>query len=76
MKLSAEQNILAGIDLVAGLTKQQAEQIYDQGKEAVVFALLKQVQMLAEKNNLPAVIAADPSTPSVQKTDSRFDTSA
>ncbi len=76
MKLNAEQNILAGIDLVAGPTKQQAEQIYEQGKEAVMFALLKQTQRLAEKNNLPAVIATDPSTPSVQKTDSRFETAA
>jgi len=49
------------------LTKQQAEQIYGQGKEAVVFALLKQAQMLAEKSNLPAAIASDPSTPSAQK---------
>ena len=49
-----------------GLTKEQAELIYEQGKEAVVFALLKQAQMLAGKNNLPAAIAADPSTPSAQ----------
>jgi len=32
-----------------------------------VFVLLKQAQMLAEKNNLPAAVAADPSTPSAQK---------
>ena len=44
------------------LTQQQAEQIYKQGREAVVFALLKQAQMLAEGNNLPATIAADPSS--------------
>jgi len=67
MHLNAKQNVLAGIDLTAGLTKQQAEQIYALGKEAVIFALLRQAQMLAEKNNLPAAIAADPSTPSAQK---------
>jgi len=67
MQLNAKQNILAGIDLTAGLTKQQAEQIYALGKEAVIFALLQQAQMLVAKNNLPAAIAADPSTPSAQK---------
>ena len=60
-------NILAEIDLSSGLTQQQAEAIYALGKEAVIYALLKQAQMLAEKNNLPAAIAADPSTPSTQK---------
>jgi len=53
--------------LAAGLTKQQAEQIYALGKEAVIFALLQQAQMLVEKNNLPGAIVADPSTPSAQK---------
>ena len=67
MKANTEQNILAGIDLTAGLTQPQAEQIYEQGREAVVFALLKQAQMLAEKNNLQVAIATDPSTPSAQK---------
>mgnify|MGYP006298793049 CR=1 FL=1 len=67
MKQSTEQNILADIDLSAGLTQQQAEQIYQQGREAVVFALLKQSQMLAEKRNLQAAVADDPSTPSAQK---------
>jgi len=67
MKVSTEQNLLVGIDLAVGLTEQQAEQIYEQGKEAVIFALLQQAQMLAEKSNLPVAIAADPSTPSSQK---------
>ena len=67
MKAGTEQNVANNLFLGQGLTKQQAEQIYEQGKEAVVFALLKQAQMLAEKSNLPVVIAADPSTPSSQK---------
>jgi len=69
MKVHTKQNILADIDLAAGLTKQQAEQIYALGKEAVVFALLQLAQRAAEPkpNNLPAAIAADPSTPSAQK---------
>ena len=67
MKPGAEQNVIGNLPLGCGLTKQQAEQIYEQGKEAVVFALLQQAKMLAEKNNLPAAIAQDPSTPSSQK---------
>lgn len=67
MEVNTEQNVLGNLFLGQGLTKQQAEQIYEQGKEAVIFALLKQAQMLAEKNNLPVAIAADPSTPSSQK---------
>lgn len=69
MQLNAKQHILANIDLTAGLTQQQAEQIYALGKEAVVFALLQLAQRAAEQKptNLPAAIAADPSTPSAQK---------
>jgi transposase len=67
MVLQTNSNVLADIDLTAGLTQRQAEQIYALGKEAVIYALLKQAQMLAAKNNLPAAIAADPSTPSAQK---------
>ena len=67
MKRHTEQFIPDGLPLGSGLTQQQAEAIYAQGKEAVVFALLKQSQMLAAKNNLPAAVAADPSTPSAQK---------
>ncbi|HRS72765.1 MAG TPA: IS66 family transposase [Anaerohalosphaeraceae bacterium] len=67
MKRNRKQCIPDGLPLGPGLTQQQAEAIYEQGKEAVVFALLQQAQMLAEKNNLPAAIAVDPSTPSAQK---------
>lgn len=69
MQLNAKQRILPGIDLTAGLTEQQAEQIYALGKEAVIFALLQLAQKVAEpkSTNLPAAIAADPSTPSAQK---------
>lgn len=67
MKVNAEHNTLDDMAVGPGLTQAQAERIYEQGKEAVVFALLKQAQMLAKKNNLPAAIAADPSTPSAQK---------
>jgi transposase len=67
MKATAEHTILGDMAIGPGLTKAQAERIYEQGKEAVVFALLKQAQMLAGKNNLPVAIAADPSTPSSQK---------
>jgi len=67
MKANTEQNVSGNLSFGPGLTKQQAEQIYEQGKEAVVFALLQQSQMLAQRHNLPAAIAADPSTPSAQK---------
>ena len=67
MKLNAEQDGHSDLPLGHCLTRQQAEQIYERGKEAVVFALLSQAKMLAEKSNLPASIAADPSTPSAQK---------
>jgi len=69
MKVSTEQNVHGNLPLGSSLTKQQAEQIYEQGKEAVVFALLQFAKMAAEQkpNNLMAAIAADPSTPSSQK---------
>ena len=67
MKANTEQDVSGNLPCGPGLTKQQAEQIYEQGKEAVIFALLQQSQMLAQRNNLPAAIAADPSTPSAQK---------
>lgn len=69
MELNAEQKVAAQIDFSAGLTEQQAEWIYQQGKEAVVFALLALSKLAAEQkqNNLPAAIASDPSTPSAQK---------
>jgi transposase len=69
MSLNTEQNILAGIDFSAGLTEQQAKQIYQQGEAAVVFVLLALSKLASEQKptNLPAAIAADPSTPSAQK---------
>lgn len=69
MNLSTEQNVLGNLPLSCGLTKQQAEQIYEQGKEAVVFALLQLAKMAAEQSptNLAKAIADDPSTPSSQK---------
>jgi len=67
MKQRTAQNRIGDLPLGAGLTQRQAEAIYAQGKEAVVFALLKQSQMLAAKHHLPAAVAADPSTPSAQK---------
>jgi transposase len=67
MKVSTEQNVAHNLSFGPGLTKQQAKAIYEQGEEAVIFALLQQSQMLAQRNNLPAAIAADPSTPSAQK---------
>ncbi len=44
MQLKAKQYVLADIDLTAELTQQQAEQIDDLGREAVVFALLQLTQ--------------------------------
>lgn len=69
MKQRTGQNLLSDIDLLAGLTEQQAESIYEQGKEAVVFALLQLAQIAAQSRspNPQAAIAADPSTPSAQK---------
>ena len=69
MNLSTEQNVLGNLPLSCGLTKQQAEQIYEQGKEAVVFALLQLAKMAAEQSpaNLAKAIADNPSAPSSQK---------
>ena len=69
MKQRTAQNRIGGLPLGPGLTQQQAEAIYEQGKEAVVFALLQLAKMATEARpaNLPAAIAADPSTPSAQK---------
>lgn len=50
---------LNGISLGASLTPEQAEEIYKQGKEAVVFALLVMAKKLAEQQSFPT-----PSTPS------------
>ena len=47
-------------DLLISLDQNQAEAIFDQGKEAVVFALLQLAKMAAEVK-IPAIL---PSTPS------------
>ena len=51
----------ATLDISLGpqLTAEQAEEIYRQGKEAVVFALLEMAKKLAEQQSTPS-----PSTPS------------
>lgn len=69
MKRNTEHFVPDHLLLGPGLTQAQAEAIYEQGKEAVVFALLELAKMAAEQQpvNLPAAIAADPSTPSAQK---------
>lgn len=69
MKRYTEQPVSGELPLGPGLTQQQAEAIYEQGREAVVFALLQLAKMATESRpaNLPAAIAADPSTPSSQK---------
>ena len=69
MERNTEQRVPDDLPLGPGLTQQQAEAIYEQGKEAVVFALLQLAKMATESRpaNLPAAIARDPSTPSAQK---------
>jgi len=69
MKQYTEQFVPDGVLLSPALTEQQARVIYQQGEEAVVFALLHLAKMAADPRptNLAAVIAADPSTPSAQK---------
>jgi len=57
----AGADMLGGISLEAALTKEQAEQIYNQGKEAVVFALLELSKKRAEQQSPPTPA---PSTPS------------
>ena len=58
------QNIALG----ASLTAEAAGAIFDQGRDAVVFALLSQAKMLAERQaSLPAISHDTPSTPSGSK---------
>ena len=45
MEQTAGQDGVNGIALRPGLTEEQAEQIFQLGKEAVVFALLKLAKM-------------------------------
>ena len=54
--------------LGAALTEQQAREIYAQGEEAVVFALLEQAKMLAERQAAQAATShQSPATPSGMK---------
>src|SRR5262245_64696525 len=46
------------------LTLEQAEQIFQQGKEAVIFALLEFSKLLAEQQRRSAQQSPTPSTPS------------
>ncbi len=48
MKANTEQNLLSDLPFGLDLTEQQARAIYEQGEEAVVFALLKLAKMAAE----------------------------
>jgi len=54
------------IPLGPTLTAEQAERIYNQGQEAVVFALLELAKMLAEKSAAVSA-SASPTTPSGMK---------
>ena len=54
------------IGLGPSLTAEQAEKIYKQGREAVVFALLEQARMLAEQS-ATAYANTSPTTPSGMK---------
>ncbi len=65
----AEQHTIDSMALGAELTAEQAKAIFALGEDAVVFALLKQSKMMAEKNQGKQVINRhdDPSCPSGQK---------
>jgi len=64
MQVTAEPKQVAGVGW--GLTEAQAREIYRQGEEAVVFALLQQSQLLAASRSqvTPAPNPVSPSTPS------------
>lgn len=64
MQATAEPIRVAGLG--AGLTEEQAREIYRQGEEAVVFALLQQAKLLAEAqaNGSAVPHTISPSTPS------------
>jgi hypothetical protein len=66
---TVEQLKMNGIPLGADLTKEQAQAIYCLGKEAVIFALLTQAKMIAEKEQQKPKPpkSDDPSCPSAQK---------
>jgi len=60
---------MRGEGLGAGLTDERAREIYRQGEEAVVFALLQQAKLLTEADHTGVVAsnAISPSTPSGMK---------
>ena len=67
MQATAEP--MRGEGLGAGLTDERAREIYRQGEEAVVFALLQQAKLLTEADHtgVAASNAISPSTPSGMK---------
>ena len=66
-------DMLGGISLEAALTEEQAEQIYNQGKEAVIFALLELSKKRAEQQSPPTPAPSTPSgmVPPYQKASSK-----
>src|ERR1035437_2256290 len=64
MQATAEPKQVAGLGL--GLTEAQAREIYRQGEEAVVFALLHQAKLLADSQGrgAPSANTVSPTTPS------------
>ncbi len=51
MKVNAADTIIevSGIKIGPSLTKQQAEKLYELGQEAVVFVLMTQAKMIAQR---------------------------
>ena len=62
MQATAEPMHAEGLG--SGLTEARAREIFRQGEEAVVFALLDQARQLAQLQNRPNLPAVSPSTPS------------
>ena len=61
-------SVLQDIALGASLTEEAAGAIFEQGRVAVIFALLAQAKMLAEQQSASAGVSHDtPSTPSGSK---------
>src|SRR4051812_49348838 len=59
----AEQTLATSVPLGPALTEQQAREIYRQGEEAVVFALLTLAQSVGEPQAQPTPLVT-PTTPS------------
>ena len=62
MKLSTEQNVPDNLPLGCGLTKQQAEQIYEQGKEAVEHIIHRDFCPVCDKIVEPVITEALPNS--------------